>query len=115
MNRTQTACFMLMASAFVLTGVLLVQVGNRLTPEAHAEMVLKAGGISMMTAITREGEESLFLLDDASQRLLVYTSDPARKRLERQAVLDLGNAFRTRVDSRSGDAAGDIPRGATPR
>src|SRR5690606_8190263 len=110
-----SACYLLMASAFVLTGILLVQIGHRMTPEAKAEMVAKSGGISLMTAVTRQGEESLFLLDDTSERLLVYTADPSRNRIERQAVLDLSVAFRTRVESSRDGGADSVRRGSTPR
>lgn len=113
MNRIQTACYMLMASAFVMTGLLLVQVGSRLTPEAHAEMVIRGGGITIMTGRTRTGEESLFMLDDVSQQLLVYTADPSRKRMNRDAVLDLTKEFRTATGG-SRDNNNDR-RGVTPR
>ena len=40
MNRTQAACYSLIASMFILAGLLLVNVSGSLTPSAHADMVI---------------------------------------------------------------------------
>lgn len=87
MNRTQTACFCLLASAFVLAAILIVRVDQQAAPNAaQADMVIAQPAFTMMTATTRanaegEGEESLFVLDNSRGILLVYTPNVGRSQL----------------------------------
>lgn len=79
MNRIQTACYCLMASALVLAGLLLVELGQRVEPNAaEAEMVIARENFTLMTADVRSGEEALFVLDNGTGTLLVYRLDVAR-------------------------------------
>ena len=87
MNRIQTACFCLLASAFVLSAILIVRIDDQAAPNAaHADQVISQPAFTMMTARTRgdqnDGEESLFILDNTSGVLVVYAPDVGNKQLK---------------------------------
>ena len=82
MNRTQLACYSLLASAFVLAALLLVRIEDRFTPPAHAGEVITRDAFTLLTARTEQDEESLFIIDNSTQRLLIYRTDIARKRID---------------------------------
>ena len=92
MNRTELACCCLAASAAVLAGLVLTQM-NTLAAPAEAALVINRDNLTLMTAQTRSSEDGLFILDNRSQRLLVYTTDAARKRLNLVGNLNLVEAF----------------------
>ncbi len=101
MDRTQLACYGLLASAFVLGALLLVQLQHRsLTQEANAAMAMTSGSVTAMTARTRTNEESLFILESSAQRLLIYRTDISRNQLRLMQNINLANIF------------GDISRGS---
>ena len=81
MSRVQLACYSLLASAFLLAGLLVVQLGDRLETPAHAAMVVNQQNFTLMTAPTQEREEALFIMDDNSGQLLIYKSDVPRERI----------------------------------
>ncbi|MFN3168005.1 MAG: hypothetical protein ACE37H_13175 [Phycisphaeraceae bacterium] len=98
MNRTQTACFALLASAFVLSAILVVQIDRKSQPNAaNADMVITQPAFTMMTARTRgqqgNGDESLFILDNTSGTLVVYNPNIARKRLEPLTAIKMTDVF----------------------
>jgi hypothetical protein len=99
MNRIQTACFCLIASAFVLAAILVVRVDQQSAPNAaHADMVIAQPAFTMMTARTRgsvgEGiEESLFILDNNRGILLVYTPNVGREQLEPITAIKMSSIF----------------------
>ena len=94
MNRTHTTCCALIASALVLAGLLAVCVGQRTTAnEAHAEMVIAGEALTMMTAQTRNGEESFFVLDNSTASLIVYRLDITSDSLEPAAGINLDDIF----------------------
>jgi len=104
MNRIHTACCALTASALVLAGLLAVCVGQRTAAnEAEASMVIASDALTMMTAQTRNGEESFFVLDNASASLMVYRLDVSRGDLEPAAGLNLNEIFNNDGDSRRGN------------
>ncbi len=94
MTRIETACYCLLASAFTLAGILLVQLQPHLGSSAEAEMVITEQNFTLMTAFTRRDEEALFLLDDRTERLVIYTHDAARKQLQVAGVVDVARLFR---------------------
>ncbi len=94
MNRTQTACYALLASAFVLAGLLLVTVTERHATPVQADQVVADGGITFLTAQTRTGQESLFVLANATGILNVYTLDVGRQRLDLAGSRSLNQLFR---------------------
>ena len=94
MTRIELACFGLIASAFVLAAVLVTNLGANHTNRAQADMVVRADGVTLMTARTRRGEEGLFLLDNATQRLLIYrTAAPPRGAIQLVGGIDLRDMF----------------------
>jgi len=79
MNRIQTACYCLMASAVVLSGLLVVQLSERVTPnEAEASLVIARENFTLLTAEVRDGEEALFVLDNTTGTMLVYRLELGR-------------------------------------
>ena len=100
MTRIQTACYALLASAFVLSGMLLVQLPS-MSNTAEASLVISRNNFTLLTAKTRSNEESLFVINNATDRLLIYTLDLARKRIELAGTADLAELFQ-----RGGGGAG---------
>jgi hypothetical protein len=94
MNRTHLACYSMIASAFVLAGLLLVSLPERLVTSAEASLVLNKDTLTLMTARTRPDEEALFVLDGLSEKLLIYRLDIAKKQLELVGAADLAEIFK---------------------
>ncbi len=92
MTRIETACYGLLASAFVLTGMLLIQLSS-VSNTAEAAMVISRNNFTLLTAKTRSNEESLFVINNATDRLLIYTLDLGRKRIELSGTADLAEVF----------------------
>lgn len=103
MDSTRFACSALVASAFVLAGLLAVSLG-RMESTADADMVIARDNFTLMTAQTRSGVESLFVLDNQSGRLYVYDAD-REGNLVPGAVADLGQFF-SRISTTPGGAGG---------
>jgi len=84
MKRTEMACYALLASAFALGGLLFVQLAQRggFEQQAQAEMAITRNNLTILTAQTKNDEEALFVLENFSQRLLIFTVDLAKRRLE---------------------------------
>ena len=94
MNRIHAAGFALLASAFVLAGLLAVQWGPRLAmPQADAALVIARDNFTLLTAQTRDGEEALFVLDNASGTLLVYSLSVSNRRMDLLNGQQLTNLF----------------------
>ncbi len=99
MNRTQTACIALLASAFVLAAILIVQIDRKAQPNtAQADgQNIYLQTFQMMTARTRgdgtKGEESLFILDNSSGVLLVYAPNVGRKQIDPVTAIKLADVF----------------------
>lgn len=88
MKNTQTACFALIASAFLLAGILIVRVDEKSQPNtAQADMVIAQPSFTMLTARTQAAgnganKESLFILENSKGVLVVYDANVGRKQLE---------------------------------
>ena len=86
MDRTKLACFSLLASAFVLAALLIVRL-PAILPVAQATMVDDQDRFTVMTVQTRATQESLFVIDQANEKLLVYDLDATpRSHLVKTAV-----------------------------
>lgn len=95
MNRIQTASFCLLASAFVLAGILVLRLGavsQENTAQAD-QVIAQPDSFSLMTARTRGDDESLFVLDSRTGRLIVYHPNVGRERLEVVRAFDLSDIF----------------------
>lgn len=97
MNRTQTACFALLASAFILAAILIVRLDQK--ADSNAAMAsgqnVKEQSFQVMTARTRGGinnpDESLFVLDNSKGILVVYSIK--RNKLEPVKAFELKDVF----------------------
>ena len=99
MNRIQLACYSLIASAFVLAALLMVQIQHRqltIEQQADAAMVINRDTFTIMTAQTKDDEEALFVLDNLSQKLMVFKYDEKKKsvRILQDGVIDLAALFK---------------------
>lgn len=92
MTRIETACFGLIASAFILAGILIVQI-SAMPNTAEASLVITRDNFTLLTARTRNGEESLFVVNNNTSRMLIYTLDIARKRIVLSGGADLTEVF----------------------
>lgn len=93
MKRIEIACYALIASAFVLGGLLVSSLQGKFEPQAQAELVIHRENLTLMTAQTRSSEEALFVMDNVSGKLLIYTLDLGRRRLELAGAADIGALF----------------------
>ncbi|MEM8783382.1 MAG: hypothetical protein AAGE65_11080 [Planctomycetota bacterium] len=103
MNRIHTACWCLIASAVVLSGMLITRLSDSVVNEAEATLVIARDNFSLLTAQTRPGEEALFILDNRIGALLIYNLNVGRERLEFTSILDLNRLF----DEAGGGGDGD--------
>ena len=100
MNRTQTACFFLLASAFVLSAILVVRIDQKAQPNAAMAngQNIAQPAFQLMTARTRgdadNGDESLFVLDSGSGKLVVYVPNVGNKRLDVVTAMEVKELFR---------------------
>jgi len=101
MNKTHIACYALITSAFILAALVFALAQDRFGQSAQASLVVNRENVTAMTARTRSNEESLFVLENNSQRLLVYNVDITKKRMELVGGLDLTKVFRTAAPTRS--------------
>lgn len=103
MNRIETACYGLIASAFILAGLLIVQL-SAMPNTADASLVITRDNFTLLTAKTKNGEESLFIINNITSRLLIYSLDIGRNRLELAGGADLSELFAP--DAASGGGRG---------
>ncbi len=94
MNRTTLACYSLLASAFVLAAMVFMQLQDKsILAEANAAMVVNDAPVSAMTLRARDNDEVLCILENTSQRLLIYNTDVARKQLRLVQNINLAQYF----------------------
>jgi len=90
MTRKTVACYVLIASAFVLGGLLTIEVADRFEPKADASLVVNKDIFTVLTTEGIRGEEFLYMLDNKNERLLCYATDP-RGRIELYASLNVAD------------------------
>ena len=93
MKNIEIACYALIASAFILAGLLMFNMRHALEQQAKADLVVNRQNFTVMTALTKDGEESVFVLDNVTSRLLVYSLNVQRKSLELVANEDISRQF----------------------
>jgi len=106
MKPIQVACYCLLASAFMLGGLLVVNIGQDLEQEAHADMVLARDAFTIATVKTKDNEEALVVLNNQANRLFVYTLDVTKGELRLVQGLDLARTFNVRA--RGGGGGGRV-------
>jgi len=82
MKQTSLACYALLASAFILAGLLVFSISDQLESEAEARMVISE----------RENEEALWVLDNRAAIILIYRMElrgADKGRLELAAAVNL--------------------------
>ena len=77
---------------------------KQILSSADADLVIASPALTLMTTKTQANEESLFVLDNNSHKLLIYRLDIARERLDLAGSQDLRKLFNVK-------AAGAGPRG----
>ena len=101
MTRTQFACYLLVASAVVLSGLLIVQTVDRFENDADAAMVVNRGTYTVLSARRTADAELICFLDNSSGRMVAYTADISAKTIRPIAILDVGEQFSKRLKGRS--------------
>jgi len=91
------ACYALIASAAVLSGLLIFSLDKRWANEADASLVIARDSFTLLTTPTRSSEEALLVLDNTSGSLLVYRLNVANRALEPVAGYELSRIFRQSV------------------
>jgi hypothetical protein len=94
----EQASWALMASAIVLTGLLILSLRGRFAPvaAAQASMVAPYGDYVLMTARltgATAGDERLFVIDNPRHTLLVYNVNTRSGRLDLELAQDLQLVF----------------------
>jgi len=92
MKQTSLACYALLASAFILAGLLVFSISDQLESEAEARMVISEPAFTLMTSQTRENEEALWVLDNRAAIILIYRMElrgADKGRLELAAAVNL--------------------------
>jgi hypothetical protein len=73
----------------------LLLLGNYFAPApTQATTTIKDRDFSMVTANTQTGGDSLYVLDNRSGRVAVYSYDPSSKLIRPRAGGDMSNLFR---------------------
>ena len=94
MNRTQLASCGLLASAFILAGMLVANLDDRDNSKAYGDQVVDHGEFTFMTARTKSDDESLFVIDNINAKLLILKTDVSRRKIEVVQAHDLSEMFR---------------------
>lgn len=93
MNRTTSACYLMLASAFVLSALALLQASSLIENRAHAEMVVSKGTVTMVTTQFSGDSEILYVLDSSRSRLFAYVHDPSKRTIVLLDSVDISRAF----------------------
>jgi len=88
MTRKTLACYALIASAFVLGGLLTLKVAEKIETPARADMVVNKDIFTVLTTEGIGGGDFIYALDNKNERLLCYNTD-ARGRIELYAALNV--------------------------
>ena len=93
MKRTELATWMLSATAFILTGLILLQASHRMESAAYAEMGIHKDAVTMITTPNTRGDgEVCYILDSRSGQLFAYEFTN-RGQIEMLSLLDIRAAF----------------------
>ena len=76
-----------------LTATVLLM-GNYFAPQpANALMTIKDRDFSLVTALTQQSGDSLYILDNRSGRVAVYSYDPSSRIIRPRAASDMSKLF----------------------
>jgi hypothetical protein len=102
MNRNPLTGYMLLASAFVLMAMILLQASRLIDDRAHAEMVVNKDSVTMITTRFQGDSEILYILDSRSGRLFAYMLNPNTQVIEPLSTMDLSREFSVGAAERPG-------------
>jgi hypothetical protein len=102
MKRTQVAQYSLLASAFVLAALTLLQASRLIDNRAQAAMAVNKDAVTMITAESPlgGGDEILYILDSSRGRLFAYSYNLNNKAIEPFAVMEIASAFKGAGDGK---------------
>lgn len=89
----QSACWALLASAFILSAILIVELGALSGSTAKANMVIDRDAFALMTAQTASNQESLFIVDNRHGYLLMYEMNLPDHRMVLTGAVNLNRYF----------------------
>lgn len=104
MTRNELACYMLIASAFVLGGLLATQVADRFENRADAGVVVSQGNYTILSSRISDRQEMVTFLDNNTGTMVGYLVDIDAKAVRAVARLDIGDLFARAATPRSGGA-----------
>lgn len=96
MTRTRLACYCLLASAFILAALVLVQASRYVDNTARADQVVTKDTVTMITASShRADSEIIYVLESEQRMLMAYMLDPNREVLQllKGGTMDVGRSF----------------------
>ncbi len=96
MRRVQLAGYCLLASAFVLAGLVFVQASRHMENRAFGEMVVNKDFFSMVTTQAQNNMEVLYVLNTKQEKLLAYRLNE-QERIEIVGHLDIGRVIQKAV------------------
>lgn len=116
MKLTEFACYLMIASAFVLGAFLLSILDERasLEPQANAEMIVNQGLFTAMSTGGKSNEEYVYVLDNRSSMLVCYQFSASKKSFESVGSLDIGRAVDLAI-KKFGGSGDDRDRGGSNR
>jgi hypothetical protein len=79
-----------------LTAVILMLLNYIVSHPAEAQVAIKDRDYQVVTARVQTGGDGVYILDNRTGMLGVFTYDPASRRLTGRAAQPIMNAFRTR-------------------
>jgi len=110
MTRTQTACYALIASAFVLAAMLVAGVSRHADTQANADVVVTKNVYTFLSANgVNDGEDFIYVLDNKNERLLCYWHNP-RGRIELFGTTDISEAIQLYLKNAAKNDPGRRPR-----
>ena len=76
-----------------LTALVLIVANCLVPPKASAELSITGSGYSVATARVQNGADGVYILDNRTGNLAVFTYDPGSRRLEPRTVRAMADAF----------------------
>ena len=89
MNRTELACYALIASAFILGALVLVHADRLADNAAYAEMVVHKDQYTVLSSQIDAAREVVYILDSRTERLNAYALNPTTKVVELLDSMDV--------------------------
>jgi hypothetical protein len=79
-----------------LSALVLIVVNCLVPPKASGELSITGQGYSVVTAKVQNGGDGVYILDNRTGRIAIFTYDNGSRRLEPRQVRPLADAFMSR-------------------